>query len=268
VESGSRKECGPEYKGEPRRGKLAIPFPMVLRHSMPPLLATISQAFRDAFAREQRRALFGSILATLAVFAALHLGVSGAIDHLRPESHAWLLWPLEILGNFAVTWLLFPAVATAILSLFLDGVLARLEAQHYPALPPARGMPLSAVLASGGRLLGLTIGLNLVALPLYLLVPAINPLLFYGVNGYLLGREYFDLVALRRLDGVAATALWRERRGRWLLAGVAIAALLSLPLVNLAAPLVAAAFMLHLVTEASGLAASSGRDASGTRSTG
>jgi uncharacterized protein involved in cysteine biosynthesis len=63
-------------------------------------------------------------------------------------------------------------------------------------------------------------------------------------------------------------ALWRERRGRWLLAGVAIAALLSLPIVNLAAPLVAAAFMLHLVTEASGLAASSGRDGSRTRSTG
>jgi uncharacterized protein involved in cysteine biosynthesis len=244
---------------------------MVLRDSMPPLLAAISQAFRDAFAPAQRWALFGSILATLAVFAALHLGVSWAIDHLRPESHPWLLWPLEILGNFAVlalTWLLFPAVATAILSLFLDGVLARLEAQHYPGLPPARGMPLSMVLASGGRLLGLTIGLNLLALPIYLLVPAINPLLFYGVNGYLLGREYFDLVALRRLDGVAATALWRERRGRWLLAGVAIAALLSLPLVNLAAPLVAASFMLHLVTEASGLAASSGRDASRTRSTG
>lgn len=238
---------------------------------MPPLLATISEAFRDAFAPAQRRALLGSILATIAVFLALHFLVSWGIDWVRPESHPWLLWPLEILGNFAVlalTWLLFPAVATTVLSLFLEAVLERLEAQHYPGLPPSRGMPVGAVLASGGRLVGLTIGLNLLALPIYLLVPVINPLLFYGVNGYLLGREYFDLVALRRLDGVAATALWRERRGRWLLAGVAIAALLSLPIVNLAAPLVAAAFMLHLVTEASGLAASSGRDGSRARSTG
>ena len=155
-------------------------------------------------------------------------------------------------------------MATAVLGLFLDGVLARLEAQHYPALPPSRGMPLGTVLASGGRLLGLTIGLNLLALPIYLLLPVINPLLFYSVNGYLLGREYFDLVALRRLDGIAATALWRERRGRWVLAGAAIAALLSLPIVNLAAPLVAASFMLHLVTEASGLAASSERNRSKT----
>lgn len=248
----------PEYKGEPRQGKFAVPALLVLENPMPPLLATVSRAFRDAFAPAQRRALFGSILATLAVFAGLHLCVSWAVGRLRPESHPWLLWPLEILGNFAVlalTWLLFPAVATAILSFFLDGVLARLEAQHYPALPPARGMPLGAVLASSGRLLGLTIGLNLLALPIYLLVSAINPLLFYGVNGYVLGREYFDLVALRRLDGVAATALWRERRGRWFLAGVAIAALLSLPIVNLAAPLVAAAFMLHLVTGTSGMEA-------------
>jgi uncharacterized protein involved in cysteine biosynthesis len=117
-------------------------------------------------------------------------------------------------------------------------------------------VPLRAVLASGARLLALTIVLNLLALPIYLLIPAINLFLFYVINGYLLSREYFDLVALRRLDGVAATALWRKRRGRWLLAGVAIAALLSLPIVNLAAPLVAAAFMLHLVTEASGLCAS------------
>ena len=68
----------------------------------------------------------------------------------------------------------------------------------------------------------------------------------------------------QRLDGIAATALWRERRGRWVLAGAAIAALLSLPIVNLAAPLVAASFMLHLVTEASGLAASSERNRSKT----
>jgi uncharacterized protein involved in cysteine biosynthesis len=234
---------------------------------MPPLLAMLSQAFRDAFAPAQRRALLGSILATLAVFVGLHFLVSWGIERVHPENHPWLLWPLEILGNLAVlalTWLLFPAVATAILSLFLETVLERLEGEHYPGLPTSRGMPLGAVLASGGRLLGLTIGLNLLALPIYLLVPVINPLLFYGVNGYLLGREYFDLVALRRLDGVAARALWRERRGRWFLAGVAIAALLSLPIVNLAAPLVAAAFMLHLVTEASGLAASSGRDGSRT----
>jgi CysZ protein len=87
------------------------------------------------------------------------------------------------------------------------------------------------------------------ALPIYVLVPALNLVLFYSLNGYLLSREYFDLVTLRRLDGVATNALWRERRGRWMLGGITIAGLLSIPVLNLAAPLVAAALMLHLVTD-------------------
>ncbi|HVM81184.1 MAG TPA: EI24 domain-containing protein [Stellaceae bacterium] len=221
------------------------------------LLKTLGLAFEDALAPAQRQALILSIVGAVAVFGLLFIGVTWGVSAARVSEHWWFRWPLEILGNLAVlglAWLIFPGVATTILSLFLEPVLRRLERQHYPALPPALGMPLGAALVSGLRLLGLTIALNLLALPIYLLIPAINLLLFYLLNGYLLGREYFDLVALRRLDGVAAGALWRERRGRWLLAGTAIAALLSLPVVNLAAPLVAAALMLHLVTEAAGFA--------------
>jgi len=215
-------------------------------------------ALRDALAPAQRRALLTSVVAAFLIFLALHAAVAWGIDEFRPERFPWLKWPLEILGSFAVlglAWLLFPAVSTTILSFYLDGVLDRLERQHYPALGPALRVPISAVLRSGLRLLILTIALNLLALPIYLAIPAINLVLFYLLNGYLLSREYFDLVALRRLDGVAARTLWRERRGRWLVAGMAIAALLSLPIANLAAPLVAAALMLHLVTEAAGLAA-------------
>lgn len=225
---------------------------------MASLPAHIALALRDAVAPGQRRALLISIVAAFLVFLALHAAVAWSIEVLRPENHPWLRWPLEILGDFAVmglAWLLFPAVSTTILSFFLDAVLDRLEHEHYPSLGPAHAVPISAVLKSGLRLLILTIVLNLLALPIYLAVPAINLFLFYLLNGYLLSREYFDLVALRRLDGVAARTLWRELRGRWLLAGVAIAALLSLPIANLAAPLVAAALMLHLVTEAAGLAA-------------
>jgi len=226
------------------------------------LLRTVGLAIDDAFAPEQRHVLVVSIVATIAIFALLCLGVSWGVSAVRLSEHWWFKWPLEVLGNLAVlaiAWLIFPGVATTILSLFLDPVLTRLERKHYPALPPSFGMPLRQAIISGLRLLGLTIALNLLALPIYLLIPAINLFLFYLLNGYLLGREYFDLVALRRLDGVAAGALWRERRGRWLLAGTAIAALLSLPVVNLAAPLVAAALMLHLVTEAAGLAGVSAR---------
>jgi|SRR5579864_43969 len=215
-------------------------------------LQTVTLAFQDAFAPGQRRALIISVIAALLVFVLLAVLVHLGIALWHPSEQSWVGWLLQILGGFAVaglSWLLFPAVSTTILSFFLDGVLTRLDRQHYPDLPTAFTVPIRAVVKSGARLLGLTIGLNLLALPIYVLVPALNLVLFYVLNGYLLSREYFDLVTLRRLDGAKAKALWRERRGRWMLGGITIAGLLSIPVLNLAAPLVAAALMLHLVTD-------------------
>ncbi|HUK07131.1 MAG TPA: EI24 domain-containing protein [Stellaceae bacterium] len=215
-------------------------------------LETVALAFRDAFAREQRQALLVSVGATFLIFVLLALSVHWGIAAWHLSERPWVGWLLQILGEFAVlglTWLLFPAVSTTILSFFLDRVLARLDRRHYPDLPPALTVPLGAIIKSGLRLLGLTIALNLLAVPIYVLVPALNLVLFYLLNGYLLSREYFDLVALRRLDGMAANALWRGRRGRWMLGGITIAGLLSIPVLNLAAPLVAASLMLHLVTD-------------------
>jgi CysZ protein len=88
--------------------------------------------------------------------------------------------------------------------------------------------------------------LNLIALPWYL-VPILNVIVFYGLNAYLLGREYFEIVALRRLDSRSAQRLRHAHRLRFLIAGLVIAGLLTLPVVNLVAPLLAAAFMVHLV---------------------
>ena len=92
------------------------------------LPAHIAAALRDAVAPGQRRALLASIIAAFLIFLALHAGVAWAIETFRPQNYAWLRWPLQILGDFAVmglAWLLFPAVSTTILSFFLDAVLDR-----------------------------------------------------------------------------------------------------------------------------------------------
>jgi uncharacterized protein involved in cysteine biosynthesis len=93
--------------------------------------------------------------------------------------------------------------------------------------------------------MGLTILLNLLVLPVYLFVPGLNFFVFLGLNGYLFGREYFEVVALRRLEPDAARTLRRRFAGRVFLAGAAIAGLFAVPFVNLLAPVVATAFMLH-----------------------
>ena len=94
-----------------------------------------------------------------------------------------------------------------------------------------------------------TLLLNLLVLPLYLVliwIPPLNLLLFYLLNGYLLGREYFEMVAVRRLDLKEAKGLRRGSRGRMILAGAVITFLLTIPLVNLVTPIIATAFMLHV----------------------
>lgn len=212
------------------------------------MLSALLLAIGDALSPRQARALLRSIAIAIVALAALWLGATWLLSRVHAFGNAWIDTPIELLGSFAVlalAWVLFPAVTTFVLSFFLDGIVAGLEAAHYPDLDPPRVAATGALVASALRLLGLAVLLNLLVLPFYLVPPTI-PFIYFGLNGYLLGRAYFELVALRRLDARAVRAAWRRHRGRLMLAGIAIAVLLSLPLVNLAAPLVAAAFMLHL----------------------
>jgi CysZ protein len=86
---------------------------------------------------------------------------------------------------------------------------------------------------------------NLVAL-LLLLVPGVNIAAFFLVNGYLLGREFFEFAALRFRSEEDARALRRRHAGTVFMAGLVIAAFLAVPLLNLLTPLFAAAMMVHL----------------------
>ena len=196
-----------------------------------------------------RRVVALSLGLAVLTFSALWVAVAGALYNAAFFEWRVLNWLVDLMGGLAVlalSWLLFPAVVTAIMSLFLERIAAAVEALDYPGRGPPRRQRISETIAATLRLTGLTLLLNLLALPVYLLVPGINLVLFLTLNGYLLGREYFEVVALRRLDA-AATRAARNRFGlRVFLGGVMIAALFSVPLVNLVAPVIATAFMVHV----------------------
>lgn len=153
----------------------------------------------------------------------------------------WLAGALVLV----VTWALFPGVVSAVVALLLDQVAESVEARHYPDLGLAHGQTVNEQIVMALKFLGIMVLLNILLLPFMLLGPA-YPLLFYSVNGYLLGREYFEMVAARRLDQKSVILLRRAHSGRLFLAGVAIALLLTLPVVNLLTPVVATAAMVHL----------------------
>ena len=196
-----------------------------------------------------RRIVALGLAVAILTFALLWLAVAGVLYNIAFFDWRPLNWLADLMGGLAVlalSWLFFPAVVTLIMCFFLERIAAAVEALDYPGCSPPRRQPILETLGMMLRLTALTLLLNLLALPVYLLLPGINLFLFLALNGYLLGREYFEVVALRRLDA-AATRAARNRFGlRVFLGGVVIAALFALPLVNLVAPVIATAFMLHV----------------------
>ena len=192
-----------------------------------------------------------SLFLAIAVFVGLWVGVGFLVTHTTFFQLAWLDASVSVLGALAVlvlTWFLFPAVVSAFVGIFLDSVAERVEHRHYPELPPARDMPLGEVVGTSIRFLAIMVGLNLVVL--LVLIPPFTPLfpfVFYAANGYLLGREYFELVALRRVKPAEVRDFRQSRRSGVFVAGLVIAFLLTVPVVNLLAPIIGTAAMVHLL---------------------
>jgi uncharacterized protein involved in cysteine biosynthesis len=187
---------------------------------------------------------------TSAVFIGLYIIVWAVLAHVSVANIWWIDILVDVVGGLAVlvlTWLLFPAVATLMISLFIERIITAVETRYYPHLPAPVPLPLWQSIAVALKFTSVMAVLNLIALPLYL-VPILNVVVFYGLNAYLLGREYFEMVALRRRDLRSTQQMRHAHRLRCFIAGLVIAGLLTIPVVNLVAPLLAAAFMVHLVT--------------------
>ncbi|HMR62042.1 EI24 domain-containing protein, partial [Amaricoccus sp.] len=135
--------------------------------------------------------------------------------------------------------------AAAVVGFFLEEVADAVEAEHYPGLAPAAGPGLSAQIGDALRFFALVVAVNLAALVVYLLLPPVAPFVFWLINGFLLGREYFQLVAMRRLGPEGAARLRRANAGRIWLAGTAMAVPLSVPVLNLLVPILGVAVFTH-----------------------
>ena len=198
--------------------------------------------------RATRRVVWISLGLGAAVMAGLWTAIAYMLTSTRLFQSGWLEAAADLLGGAAAvvfTWLLFPAVISAFIGLHVEGIARAVEARHYPDLPPARGESLASSMVTALRFSALMVALNLIAL-VFLVVPPLFPFVFLGLNGYILGREYFELVAHRRIRPDEARILGKAHRVRLFAFGVVIAALLTVPGVNLLAPVIATAAMVHL----------------------
>jgi CysZ protein len=182
--------------------------------------------------------LFAGALA-LAEYALSLLPVLG--NPLVNQALEWLAPILFLFGGVV----LGPPVAALFASLFLDQIAARIEARDYPGVA-ARPASFVATLKAGLKLAALVLGVNLVLLPVDIGLPVFGELLSVAANGWLLGREYFELSALRHQNVDAAQKLRRQNSGAIWAGGILIALASMVPLLNLVAPLFGTAFMVHL----------------------
>jgi uncharacterized protein involved in cysteine biosynthesis len=204
-----------------------------------------------------RRVMGLGVLLALALLAAVYAGflvlvnsfVPGTIDliFVGPITgiDALLGWGSLFLMLGLSVFLMVP-VASAFSGLFLEDIADAVEDRHYPGLPPVTPVRLGDSLVDSLNFLGLVIAANVLALVLYIFAGPFIPVVFWAVNGWLLGREYFTLVATRRIGREGAKALRAQNSGRIWLAGILMAAPLSVPLVNLVIPVLGVATFNHL----------------------
>ena len=216
-------------------------------------------AGRNLFAPETRSAFWKILGITILMLAGLWTALRGLfvayalpyVDALVPGIPEWAGWFGFIFGiiaslGLAVGLALLIAPVTAVVAgFFLDGVAEIIEERDYPGDPPGTAVPVGRAIVYTAKFLGVIILGNIIAVML-LFVPGINIIAFLLVNGYLFGREFFEFAAMRHRSEDAVRQMRSKHRGTIFMAGLVIAAFLSIPLLNLLTPLFAAGMMVHL----------------------
>lgn len=216
-------------------------------------LKALSQLPDRAFRSVLLRGIGLTVLLFVAIYWVFVTGVGWFIgDSLTLPWIGEISWIDKAISLAAVPLMLVLSVflmvpvASAITSMFLDDVAQAVEDRHYPSLGPAQPVPFSDALRDSVGFLGVLIGANLVALILYLMFAPFAPFIFWALNGFLLGREYFTLAAMRRVGRDGARSLRRKHALTIWMAGILMAMPLTVPLINLLVPVLGAATFTHL----------------------
>ncbi|MEM6677336.1 MAG: EI24 domain-containing protein [Pseudomonadota bacterium] len=222
------------------------------------LLEDISRAVTQMSDRRFLGVLGISVGATL----LLLMGFSGVLAWLvgflpetipLPFTDATIDTPFAGLRTLAVAGVLLASVflmvpvSAVFVNLLIERIVDAVEARWYPgtAAGPDRGLLES--LAEAGSFLAVLIGLNLLGLIVYLIFAPLAPVLFIALNGYLLGREFFEVVAARSMGAKDARALRRRHRFQVWFAGVLLTVPLTVPIMNLVIPVLGVATFTHMV---------------------
>jgi len=215
---------------------------------MEQLITASGKAIGSIFSPGMFGVFIKSLLLTLLALVLFVMGVTSIAAMLAgyvtdPQIAAWLP-VLSGFGAVLFAYFLFPGIMPLIVNFFDSKIATLIEQKDYPAARPINP-PFWPEFWHDARFSLMAISLNILVLPLYL-VPVINIFVFYVLNGHLLGKEFFVMVARRHLPLTNAIALQRAHSGTIFAGGVMLSLLATIPLLNLLAPFWAIAMMTHL----------------------
>jgi uncharacterized protein involved in cysteine biosynthesis len=225
------------------------------------MFESAARALVQMFSPPFRRVLLKSIGLALVLIVAVGVGLNRLFSWMAEGGAAWaehgtgahapwqvLAWVLSVAATFGIVTgavFLMPAVTAFVGSFFVDEIGEEVERTHYPADPPGRTLPLALAAWEGIKTALLAAAVYVCALP-FLFFAGLGLVIMFLANAYLLSREYFLLAAMRFHPPDEAKAMRRAHRTQVFLCGLLIALFVSIPIVNLATPLFAMAFMVHM----------------------
>src|ERR1700704_2075900 len=233
------------------------------------MLDAAVKALSQILSPPMRSILWRSIGLALVLIVVLAIGLQQLLSWFAGSGEAWaeamlgqsfptplniLAWILSIAAGLGVVFgavFLMPAITSLVASVFVDEVAGHVETEHYPAERRGAALPFGLAMTEGVKTALLTILVYLIALPFFFVAGA-GFIAFFIATAWLLGREYFQLAAMRFRSPMEAKAMRKQNAAAVFTAGLVIAAFVSIPIVNLATPLFGMAFMVHMHKRFSG----------------
>ncbi len=214
-------------------------------------------AFRQVFSPAFRRVLFKSLGLTIGILVLAWFGLERLLTYFTVIENPWIATTIAVLAGLsllvAMIFLVAP-ISALVAGFYLDELAEQVETSSAPIWPAGAPLPTGQAIGLAARFALLALAVNLGAL-LLLLVPGVNAIAFIAANAYLMGREFFELAAMRYRPMPEAQALRRAHAPYLFFAGLPIALFLSVPLLNLLTPLFGVAYMARIHKRVSGFRA-------------
>ena len=233
------------------------------------MIDAAAKALSQMLSPPMRSILYRSIGLALVLITVLAIGLQRLLSWLATSGEGWaeamlgpnfhatlnlLSWVISIAAGVGVVVggiFLMPAITSLIAGLFVDDVADLVEREYYPSEEPGAALPVAVATIEGVKIALLTLLVYLVALP-FVLVAGAGFLVFFIATAWLLGKQYFELAAMRFRPPAEAKLMRKDNAATVFTAGALIAAFVSIPVVNLATPLFGMALMVHMHKRLSG----------------